>query len=48
MYAGQLKVEKDILKKLKRETSSAASNAKKAKLNTIYYYAKLINKNKNN
>lgn len=47
-YAGQKKVSKDIEKKLKKEKSSAKSNEKKAELNKLHYYTKLINKNKLN
>lgn len=47
-YAGQKKVSKDIEKRLKKEKASAKSNKKKAELNKLNYYAKLINKNKPN
>lgn len=46
IYAGQRKVEKDIDKKLKKEKSAEKSNLRKAKMNEVYYYAKLLNKNK--
>ena len=44
-YAGQKKVSNDIDKKLKKELSSKKANAKKAELNKLYYYAKLLAKN---
>lgn len=45
-YAGQRKVSSDIQKKIKRDKASAKSNEKKSKLKSIFYYAKLINKNR--
>lgn len=48
IYAGQRKVEKDIEKRLKNADTNVAFAAKKAKMNSVYYYAKLLNKNKLN
>lgn len=45
-YAGQKKVAKDVDKKMKREKSAKKSNDKKSELKKIFYYAKLMNKNK--
>lgn len=45
-YAGQKKVGKDIEKKVKREKSAKKSNDKKAKQKKTFYYAKLMQKNK--
>lgn len=45
-YAGQIKVSKDIEKRLKKEKSAKKSNDKKAESKRIHYYAKLMNKNK--
>jgi hypothetical protein len=45
-YAGQKKVANDIEKKLKKEISAKKCNDKKAKMNKVYYYTKLLAKNK--
>lgn len=45
-YAGLKKVFNDIDKKLKKEKSSKKSNEKKAKMQKVNYYAKLLAKNK--
>ena len=47
-YAGQKKLFKDIERKIKAEKSRSKSNEKKRKLQSAYYYAKLIKKNKDN
>ncbi len=48
IYAGQRKAEKDIERILKGAIASSKHSAKKAKMYSIYYYAKLLNKNKLN
>lgn len=48
MYAGQKKKSNDIAKALKKEKGRAKSNEKTKSQKKLYYYSKLIHKNKTN